>query len=216
MESPKLHSAKLLGGIGSILMLFILVPVAFAGGIIALVGFVLVLVAVKYLADELNDHNIFTNYLLSFIIILIGVALFAIIVIYGFFSTIAGTNWTSFQNITNPQEIFSKLQSSGLLTFLGTILIGLAVLWIVLIISAIFLRKSFNKIAADTKTHLFHTAGLLFLIGAALTIVFGVGLIIIFVAYIIQIIAFFTLPDTLPGTVPVAPPPVQQAPPYQP
>jgi uncharacterized membrane protein len=214
MEYQKLRNAKLLGGIGSILML--LLPVPAAGWVIALVGFILVLVAVKYLADEINDHNVFTNYLMSFIIVIIGVALFAIIVVFSFFSTIAGTNWMAFQNVTNPQQVYQMFQQTGLLTFLGTLLAGLAVLWIVLIVSALFLRKSFNKIAEATKTHLFHTTGLLYLIGAALIIVFGIGIIIIFIAYIIQIIAFFTLPDTMPGTTPVAPPPVQQAPPYQP
>lgn len=214
MENPKLHSAKTLGGIGSILMILFWIP--WAGWLIALVGFVLVLVAVKYLADELNDHNIFTNYLLSFIVIIVGIALAAIVVVFGFFSTIAGTNFSSFQNLTNPQDVFHMFQKSGLLAFIGSIIIGLVILWIVFIISAIFIRKSFNKIATDTNTHLFHTAGLLYLIGAALIIAFGLGLIIIFVAYIIQIISFFTLPDNLPGAAPMAPPPVQQAPPYNP
>jgi uncharacterized membrane protein len=212
MVSQKLHSAKMLGGIGSILML--LLPVPWAGWLLAFVGFILVLIAVKYLADELNDHNVFTNYLFSFIIVIIGFAIMAIVIVFGFFSTIAGTDWTSFQNITSPQQIFNKLQSSGLLTFLGTIIIGLVILWILLIVSAIFLRKSFNKIATDTQTHLFHTTGLLYLIGAALTIVFFIGLIVVFIAYILQIVSFFTLPDTLPGTTPMAPP--AQAPPMQP
>lgn len=212
MESPKLRNAKLLGGIGSILMLLLLVPAA--GWLLALVGFILVLVAVKYLADELKDHNIFTNYLFSFIIVIIGAALFAIIAVFSFLSTIAGTNWQTFQNLTSPQQVFTQLQSSGLLTFIGTLLIALVVLWIVLIVSAIFLRKSFNKIAGDTGTHLFHTTGLLYLIGAATIIVFGIGLIIIFIAYILQIVAFFSLPDTLHAAAPVAPPSV--APPMQP
>jgi len=208
----KLNNAKLMGGIGSILMLLMLVPTV--GWIIAFVGFILVLVAVKYLADEIKDHNIFTNYLLSFIIVIIGVFLFAIIAVFSFFSTIAGTNWSAFQNLTSPQQVFTQLQTSGLLTFLGTLLVALAVLWVVLIVSAIFLRKSFNKIASDTKTHMFHTAGLLYLIGAATVILFGVGLIIIFVAFILQIIAFFSLPESLPTAA--MPPPMQPGMPPQP
>ena len=43
----------------------------------------------------------------------------------------------------------------------------------------------------------FHTTGLLYLIGAALTIIF-VGLVIVFIAEILQIVAFFSIPEQMP------------------
>jgi len=202
MDNQKLHNAKLLGGIGSILML--LMPIPAAGWLIALVGFILVLVAIKYLGDELKDHNIFTNYLYAFIIILIGVVIFAVIMIFTVFTTI-GPNMTAFQNITSPQQFYNLLQTKGVVQFFVSLAAALLVLWILLIVSAIFLRKSFNKIASDTHTHLFHTSGLLYLIGAA-TVILLVGFVIIFVAFIIQIIAFFSLPETLSATPMPMPP----------
>ncbi len=50
---------------------------------------------------------------------------------------------------------------------------------------------------------LFGTAALLYLIGAALTIIL-VGFLLIFVAQILFIVAFFSLPDQLPAQ-PMAP-----------
>lgn len=213
MDNQKLHSAKLLGGIGSILLL--LLPVPAAGWLLAIIGLVLVLVAVKYLADELKDHNVFTNYLLSFILVIVGAFLAAIIAVISFFSTISGTDWTAFQNLTSPQQVFNMMQTSGLMAFLGGLLIALAVLWVLLIVSAIFFRKSFNKIATDTKTHLFHTTGLMYLIGAATVIVVGIGLIIIYITFIVQIVAFFSLPETLSAQEVMPPPPMQPVMPPQ-
>ncbi len=44
---------------------------------------------------------------------------------------------------------------------------------------------------------MFHTTGLLYLIGAALTILF-IGLVIVFIAEILQIVAFFSIPEQMP------------------
>ena len=76
-------------------------------------------------------------------------------------------------------------------------LVALVILWILMIVSMIFLRKSYNKIGELTNVKWFNTTGLLFLIGAA-TIIVGIGFIIILIGLILQIIAFFSLPDTLP------------------
>jgi uncharacterized membrane protein len=72
------------------------------------------------------------------------------------------------------------------------------VLWISLIISVIFLRKCYDKIAEYTNVKWFSTTGLLLLIGAA-TVIIGIGFIILLVALILMIIAFFSLPDNLPS-----------------
>ncbi len=55
----------------------------------------------------------------------------------------------------------------------------------------------------------FRTTALIFLIGAALLII-GIGAILIFVAGILQIVAFFSIPDQMPQpAMATAPPPVQ-------
>ena len=212
MENQKLHSAKLLGGIGSILML--LLPIPAAGWLIAFVGFILVLVAVKYIADEIKDHNVFTNYLLAFIIVIVGAVVAIFIIAFSYFSWGAGVNWTQFQNMTSTSQFTQMMQTQGVVPFLSSIIAGLLVLWIVLIVAAFFLRKSLNKIASETHTPMFHTTGLLYLIGAATAIIL-VGFIIIFVAFILQIIAFFSMPETLSAPA-AAPPPMQPGMPPQP
>ena len=68
----KLSDAKVYGGIGAILSLvggFI----PYVGPILSIVGLVLVFIAVKYIADETKDNEIFKNYLLSFICSIIAV-----------------------------------------------------------------------------------------------------------------------------------------------
>ncbi|VVB62116.1 Uncharacterised protein [uncultured archaeon] len=212
MESQKLHNAKLLGGIGSILML--LLPVPTVGWIIAFVGLILVLVAVKYIADEIKDHNVFNNFLLTFIIGIIGAVVAIFIVIISYFSYGAGIDWTKFQNVTSMPQFYQMVQTKGVVPFITSIIAGLLVLWITLIVAAYFIRKSYNKIASETRTSMFHTAGLLYLIGAVTTIVL-VGFIIIFIALILQIIAFFSMPETLSAPT-VTPPPMQSGIPPQP
>jgi uncharacterized membrane protein len=212
MENQKLHNAKLLGGIGSILML--LFPVPAAGWLIAFVGLILVLVAVKYIADEIKDYSIFNNFLLTFITVIVGFVVTVIILIITFFSYAAGIDWTKFQNITSMPQFTQMMQTQGIVPFFTSIIAGLLVLWITLIIAAYFLRKSYNKIASDTHTSMFHTAGLLYLIGAVTAIVL-VGFIIIFIAFILQIVAFFSMPENL-STPAATPPPVPPEIPPQP
>jgi len=94
---------------------------------------------------------------------------------------------------TDPTSIFANI---------GTLITGcisaLVIGWILLIVAALFLRKSFNSIAKHTKVGLFNTTGLIYLIGAATLIIF-IGGFIILIAEIIQIVAFFSLPDQFPS-----------------
>jgi hypothetical protein len=80
----------------------------------------------------------------------------------------------------------------------------LAVAWIALIISAIFIRRAFGTMAGRLDIRTFRTAGTLYLVGAALTIVL-VGFIILFVAYIYQVISFFSIPETAQAPTPATP-----------
>ena len=163
----KLGDAKTLGGIGSIL---ILIP------IVSIVGYILVLIATKYVSDELGDKTIFDNMLYAAITGIIGAVAIAFIFITGaILSTITFT--------------FSAIAG---------VIVGLAIAWIALIISSIFIRRAYDTMAAKLNIGTFRTAGLIYFVGAILTIVF-VGLLILFVGIILQIIAFFAIPDSVPG-----------------
>jgi uncharacterized membrane protein len=66
------------------------------------------------------------------------------------------------------------------------------VLFVFVIITAIFLRKSLGLLSTKTGVGLFGTTGLLILIGAVLTII-AVGLLLIWIAMLILAIAFFSI-----------------------
>jgi len=188
-----LGNAKILGGIGALLILLGIIP--YAGALIGLIGFILVFVAVKYISDETKDKTIFNNFLFFFIITIVGIVLAAGISIITFID-VGGIEYfidLQTQTLTDPMVIFEELQG-----FLTGVIIALLILWVSLIVSVIFLRKSFDSIAEHTNVKWFGTSGLLFLVGAA-TVIIAIGFIIILVALILMIIAFFSLPDNLPA-----------------
>jgi len=172
-----LEQARTFGGIGSILMILTIVP--FAGPILGIIGFVLVLIAVKYISDIVGDPSIFKNYLIAVILSIVGVA---VISFAGFAAYLA-----LIPSMAGGPERLLNIFS---LSVIGV----LVAVWILLIISAVFIRRSFNSIASALNVKMFSTAALLYLIGAILTIAFGIGGIISFVAIILQIIAFFQIP----------------------
>ena len=190
----KLGQAKVLGGIGALLSLLVFVPTI--GFIIGLVGLVLVFVAVKYIAEETKDHAIFHNYLMNFIfdIIAIGAVIGIMIMTFGVVGGMSWVNTIQQQNITD----FSSFWANFGAFFIGCVL-ALVVAWIMLLIGALYLRKSYNSIADHTKVDLFKTTGLVNLIGAA-TLIIVIGAFIIIIARILEIVSFFSLPENLPQT----------------
>ena len=66
----KLRDAKILGGIGAILLLLSFIP------FVSIIGIVLMFIAVKYISDETKDKDIFKNYLYSFIFNIIAIIAF--------------------------------------------------------------------------------------------------------------------------------------------
>jgi uncharacterized membrane protein len=81
----------------------------------------------------------------------------------------------------------------------GGCFIALIVAWILLILGTLYLRKSYNSIAEHTKVDLFKTTGLVYFIGA-LTLIVIIGIFIIIVAKILEIVAYFSLPENLPAS----------------
>jgi uncharacterized membrane protein len=189
-----LSQAKTLGGVGSILAILFLVP--YAGPVLTIAGLIMVLIAVRYVSDTAQDRAIFNDMLISTILAVVGVVAGVIVVVGTVFSALGRIFPGGIP--TSPGVVPPTLTTSDLITLVAGAILGLAVIWIFLIVSAIFLRRSYRKISAFVGVGTFNTAGLLYLIGAALIILFGVGFIVIFVAEIVQIVAFFSLPDTPP------------------
>mgnify|MGYP001116757410 CR=1 FL=1 len=104
------------------------------------------------------------------------------------------------------RERFMKLNTFW--GFVGATILALVVLFIFAFIAVLFFRKSLNLLSAKTGIGMFGTAGLLMLIGAILTIII-VGLILVWVAWILVAVAFFSI-RTQP-IQPQAPPPTKHA-----
>lgn len=86
--------------------------------------------------------------------------------------------------------------------FLGGVFASLVVLFVFILVSVIFFRKSLNVLSDKSGVKIFETAGLLMLIGAILTII-AIGVILIWVSWILVIVGFFsirTATETQPAT----------------
>ena len=185
----KLSNAKIFGGLGA-LLLFIGSFVPYLNFVLPIVGLVLVFIAVKYISDETKDNSIFSNFLINFILTVIAfVALIA-----GLIITIGGVGILS-----ELEEELSDVETA--LSFIGGIIISLIIFWALLVFATIYLRKSYNHIAKHTGVHLFRTTGTVYFIGA-ITLIIIIGAFILLLARILEIIAFFSLPETLPVAEP--------------
>jgi uncharacterized membrane protein len=187
-----LSQAKTLGGIGSLLTVLLIVPSV--GWLLALAGFILVLIAVKYLSDALGDRSVFNNMIISVVAAIAGVVVAGVFIVAAVLS-FAGLNMQGFNYV--PGTGFTGAVPTEVVGFILAIILALVVVWVAEIVSAVFLRKSYGVIATKLNIHMFSTAALLYLIGAVLTIVL-VGFIILFVAQILFIVAFFSLPEQMP------------------
>ena len=167
-----LSSAKTLGGVGGIL---VFIP------FLSLVGWILILLATKEISDSVQDKTIFDDALLAGITAVIGAVVFAFVFALVVFTGSAGGPFTP-----------------GPFIFSGVFLGVLAAFWVFTIISAIFLKRSYEKISQRLNVSAFATAGLLYLIGAALTIVL-VGFLILLIALIFQVVAYFSIQDRPPS-----------------
>jgi len=185
-----LESGKTLGGVGAI---FIAIGSVFPP--LSLVGIILLLVAMRRLADYYEDKGIFDNALWGFIFGIIGIV-GAIIVFFLFIFT--GAIWSVTTGFAVPLAIGS--------------IIGAIVVWFVFsLLQAIYYRKAFAILSEKSEEKMFDTAGLLLLIGAILTIIL-IGALVSLVAWILVAVGFFaikTLPTPLP---PLAPPQAPAAP----
>jgi uncharacterized membrane protein len=188
LEMSSLDNAKTLGGVGAILVLLTIVPTA--GWMLGIAGFVMILVAVNYISNDLKDKKIINNMITSVILSIAGVIVASLLVL----SVILSAYSNNYFGTTYPYSPAAAVTTAQWITFGTEIAVGLLVGWILFLVSAIYLRRSYNAIGSNLNVHTFDTAGLLYLIGAATTVI-GVGFIILFVAEIVTAVAFFSIPE---------------------
>src|SRR5665647_263741 len=162
------ESNKNLAGIGSILLMF---PV------LSIVGIILLYVGIKGLSEYYKDESIIRDAVRGFIFLIIAAiaiaVAFPLIIISGMFSAFT----------LGPLGIGFGLLALGL---------AIVLVFVFYVLAAMSLRKSFNSLAQKSGEHIFETAGTLLFVGAILTIVL-VGFFLIFIAWIMATIAFFSI-----------------------
>ena len=173
--------SKTLCGEGSILLLLFVIP--YVGWVLAIIGVILLLRGLKELANYYQDNEIYKNSLTGvkyYIIALIaaGAAITAIVVGIG---TATGFKFHSTFTLTPGFGI-------GLAAFFA----GLLIAFIFNVLAASHLRNTFNTLEQKSGEHSFGTAGSLLWWGSILTII-GVGLILIFIAWIFAVVGFFSM-----------------------
>ena len=198
-----MSQAKTLGEVGSILVVLTAIPSI--GGLLGIAGFILILLAIKDISEVVADKSIYHNMLVSIVFAIAGVIIGTLVVVGSVFrfiglASLTGPNYfgSSFNPSTSP--------TGDWIGFIMSIIVGLTVIWVMMIVSAFFVRKSYNAIASKLNIGMFGTAGLVYLIGAATTIIL-VGFVILFIAQILLIVAFFSIDDRTPviSTQPIQP-----------
>jgi len=180
--------AKTLGGIGAIHVLLSFVPTV--GAAFGVIGFILILVAVKYIADDLKDKKIFTNMIIAVFLSIVGIVVGSLILLGAVLSAFGNGYFST----TYPFTPSTAVTTAQWITFGTEIALGLFGAWIFFLVSAVYLRRSYSTIGSKLNVGMFHNAGLLYLIGAATTVV-GVGFLILLVAEILTAVAFFSIPE---------------------
>jgi uncharacterized membrane protein len=169
-----LANVKILGGIGSILSLLGLVPGI--GTALVVVGWVLVLFAVKEVSDSVHDRAIFNNGVIASVL------------------AIAGSIGLYFLGASIIFGSIGKLFSSNPFGAIDAIFLWLMFLWTSALISSVFLYMSFKRISTKLNVGLFSASAIVYVVGEALTIIL-VGFVISFIAQILFAISFFSLPE---------------------
>jgi uncharacterized membrane protein len=187
-----LDSDRTLGGVGALL-----VAIGSFFPFLSLVGIILVLVAMRGLADYYKEDSLFKNALYGFIFGIIGIVA-AIVLFVVFFFSFMTTNTAS--NGTVPVAVFTAVSGVGLLILI------LVVILVFLVMQAVFYMRAFDVLSDKSGEKMFRTAELLLFLGAILTIVL-VGFVLLFVGWILATVAFFSIKTpTTPKEKPPFPP----------
>jgi len=204
-----LESSKNLGGVGALLI--VIGCLGFLGaytGILSLIGLILVLMSLNGLANQYNERGIFNYALYGILTVIVGAVVTVAIVFVGLLDFLheIGISLTDVAALTRV-DLQRLVTLEAVWPFLTGLVLALVVLFVVLVISSFLIKKSLDLTSAKTGVGMFHTAGLLLLIGAFLTIII-IGFLLIFVAMILLIVAFFqirTQPTAAPSPPPTSP-----------
>jgi len=186
---PTMRDVRIYGGLGALLSLLSFVP--HIGIVLSIAGLVLILIAIKYLSDMVNEPQLFKNMIIAMIAYIVSIVVFFLVI----FGALLGTT------LSAPHTP----RFNWLPVLLGVIS-GLVVLWLACIVGGVFIKRTYDRVAEITGIDLFKTTGLLYLIGSALLIVI-IGGIILLVAKVLEAVSFFSIKEEESPASPQPPPP---------
>jgi uncharacterized membrane protein len=157
--------------------------------VLGIVGFVLMLVAIKNISDVVADRSIFNNMLVAVGLAIAGIVTVTLVVV-GSVLRFVGMNAFNFGPDFNPATV----PAGDWIGLIGSVVLGLCAVWVMMLISAIYVRRSYRSISHKLGVNMFKTAGLMYLIGAATTILL-VGFLLLFVAQILVVAAFLSIEE---------------------
>ncbi len=207
-----LETNKILGGVGALLMVIGPFLGAYTG-VLGLIGLILVMIALKGLSDHYSEEGIFNNALYGVIIVIIGGVISVAVIVMAaidFFSAVG----IDISTVWSDPTVLSSINWEELVTWdilwphIAAILGSLVVLFVFVVVAAVFLRRSLTTLSKKTGVGLFGTTGLLTLIGAILTIIV-IGFLLLWIALILLTAAFFSIraqPTESTATQPSPPP----------
>ena len=180
-----LSLARSIGGVGSILVLFSFI--LSDGAALFVAGLILILIAANHLASVTKGRELKGNIQAAVALYAIG-TIIALIFAYREFPSFIGSGFTGPLTSADPLAAFFA-------RFAGTRVIGLFATWFFFVVASFYLKKTYDSIALSLNLDLFRTTGIVLLIGLVLLIVFGAGLVVLFLAATLQIAAFLSLEE---------------------
>ncbi|MGD6852744.1 MAG: DUF996 domain-containing protein [Candidatus Bathyarchaeia archaeon] len=172
------EQTKKLAGEGAILLLLSVIP--YVGWVLGIIGIVLLMKSMKEFSDYYHDQAIYQNAwtgLKYYIVAIVAVAVAGTAMFIGVASATAFTF-----------NVFTLTAGFGI--GLIACLAGLVVAFVFYVLAASHLKDTFNTLAEKSGDQSLSTAGTLLWVGSLLTII-GVGLVLIFVAWIFAAVGFF-------------------------
>jgi len=167
---------KVLGGIGALLAAIGSLSL-FSGsvGVVGIIGLILVLIAIRDLADEYRAYSMYRTALLGFFFGISG-TIIAIIVFaaFDFFSI-----------------IFFAHPIVGVVGILVA-LVAWVIMFLFLLASGLLFRATFSILSRLSRQDMLRTGSIMLLIGSATTIIV-VGFVVLFAAWLVLAIGFFTM-----------------------
>jgi uncharacterized membrane protein len=174
-----------LGRVGILLPVAAIIP--FIGPLAGLAALVLLLMSHHYFSKFYEKPEIFKKALIGLIIPVAADLVGGIIIVIAVGSAIISGAGSDVEKSPDFQQIASLIFESG------ATIVGALIILIGSIIGYYFYFQALKVLAEKSGLKLFHTAGLLYFIGAIGIFVFFIGFLVMIAGWIVHIVAYFSL-----------------------